>query len=661
MPSSRVAILVADDRPENLVALRAILADPSYEILCVSSGAQALAVVHAREDLALVLLDVHMPGLDGLATARLIRDRQRTLPIIFLTADSVDERLMSQAYAIGAVDYLIKPLDPDAVNAKVAVFVDLQRKAEQIRVQEERLRALDRERNAEALRESEVLYEATFNQAPVGIAHLSPGGRWQRVNERFCALLNRTAGELLGHDLANVVFPDDVPALRGALDRMVAGAQTAYCEELRLLPQAASPVWMDVTLSILRDRAGLPRRVICIAQDISDRKRAEAAQKLLHEASELLMGSLDAEAALAGVAQFAVPRLADLCVVELADRDQPLAVVHADEQVADDVRRARPRATRPGRTIEIRQLEEPPDPFGPDDPLWRHGLRSLMRLPLDAHGGPLGEITLARRQPFDAVDLVLAEQLGHRAAAALESGLLYAQAQQAIRVRDEFLSIASHELRTPLTPLQIQLQRLIGTRGKSTVENLAPDRLRAILTRAEKQVERLAALIDNLLDVSRISSGRLKLEREATVDLAALVRDVAGRFSEELARAGCRLVLRADQPVVGRWDPLRLEQVVTNLISNAVKYGPGQPIEVVVVENDGKGVLRVADHGIGIPAEKLDKIFDRFERAVSSRSYGGLGLGLYITRQIVEAHGGHVAVASEIGKGAVFTVELSRS
>ena len=119
-------------------------------------------------------------------------------------------RLMTQAYAIGAVDYLIKPLDPDAVNAKVAVFVDLQRKAEQIRTQEERLRALDRERNAEALRESEVLYEATFNQAPVGIAHLSPDGRWQRVNERFCAMLGRTAGELLGHDLADVVFPDDV-------------------------------------------------------------------------------------------------------------------------------------------------------------------------------------------------------------------------------------------------------------------------------------------------------------------------------------------------------------------------------------------------------------------------------------------------------------------
>jgi signal transduction histidine kinase len=306
-------------------------------------------------------------------------------------------------------------------------------------------------------------------------------------------------------------------------------------------------------------------------------------------------------------------------------------------------------------------LSAPPE-RGPLAVLWGLGARSVVAVPLVARGRVLGALTLGRPEgrPFHDADVALADQIAHRVALALDNALLYAQAQAAVRVREEFLSIASHELRTPLTPLQIQLQRLIGTRSRAAVENLPPDKLRAILVRAERQVQRLASLIDNLLDVSRITAGKLRLELEPDVDLVELARDVGTRFNEELSRVGCPLVVAAEQPVVGAWDRLRVEQVVTNLVSNAVKYGPGKPIEIAIGVEDDRAVVSVTDHGIGIAADKLEKVFDRFERAVSARSYGGLGLGLYIARQIVDAHGGEIAVTSRLGEGSTFRVVLPR-
>lgn len=239
----------------------------------------------------------------------------------------------------------------------------------------------------------------------------------------------------------------------------------------------------------------------------------------------------------------------------------------------------------------------------------------------------------------------------------VENARLYHKAQEAVRARDEFLSIASHELRTPLTPLHIHFQRLLRKRTGDL--EIAPQQLRRVLERCERQVRRLEALIDNLLDVSRISSGRLRLETD-TVDLVEVVRDVAGRFAEELSAAGCQLQLQSDATVQGEWDRLRLEQVVTNILGNAIKYGSEKPIEITVEQTTAGGRLRIQDYGIGINGEDLNRIFRRFQRAVSSRSYGGLGLGLYITRQIVDAHNGTIRVESQPGVGSVFVVELPR-
>ncbi len=225
------------------------------------------------------------------------------------------------------------------------------------------------------------------------------------------------------------------------------------------------------------------------------------------------------------------------------------------------------------------------------------------------------------------------------------------ESQQAIRVREEFLSIAAHELNTPLTALRITLEGLLGGQLSRTAEAT-----KRSLRLAERQTKRLGTLVEELLSVSRIQSGRLHLQLEA-VDLGGVTRDVLERMSAELSRAGCPVELQCE-PATGTWDRLRLEQVVTNLLSNAIKFGAGEPIEVTVAADDAHARLTVKDRGIGIPPERTSQIFERFERAVSVREYGGLGLGLYIVRQIVTRLGGSIDVQSVPREGATFTVRL---
>ncbi|WP_394844023.1 hybrid sensor histidine kinase/response regulator [Pendulispora brunnea] len=227
-----------------------------------------------------------------------------------------------------------------------------------------------------------------------------------------------------------------------------------------------------------------------------------------------------------------------------------------------------------------------------------------------------------------------------------------AELQNAVRIRDDFLSIASHELHTPLTPLKLQIERL--QRREQT-----PTQLQEKLAVVGRQVDRLSNLVRQLLDVSRITGGRLRLTPEE-VDLTAVVRDTADALSSESRQSGSVIDIRGEDSVVGHWDPTRIEQITSNLLSNAIKYGQGKPILVQVSHDNGNARLSVHDQGIGIAPEQQARIFDRFERAVSVRHYGGFGLGLWIVRQIVEASGGQVTVESQVGHGSTFTVELPR-
>ncbi|MFP2911134.1 sensor histidine kinase [Pyxidicoccus sp. 3LFB2] len=231
-----------------------------------------------------------------------------------------------------------------------------------------------------------------------------------------------------------------------------------------------------------------------------------------------------------------------------------------------------------------------------------------------------------------------------------------ALAEQAVATRDEFLSVASHELKTPLTPLSLRLQTLKRELA-APIPAAQPERVQSHLDVAQRQVKKLVELVDDLLDVSRISAGRLELS-PTRVDLATVVREAVARFEPEAARVGCQLTLHVDGPLMGRVDPRRFEQVLDNLLSNALKYGAGKPVHVRLERQDTRARLTVRDEGMGIAPEALERIFNRFERAVSGRHFGGLGLGLYIVRRIVTASGGTISAASVQGQGATFTVEL---
>lgn len=227
----------------------------------------------------------------------------------------------------------------------------------------------------------------------------------------------------------------------------------------------------------------------------------------------------------------------------------------------------------------------------------------------------------------------------------------------ALRARDDFLSIASHELKTPMSALQLQLQLASLHVNPKTGEVPKAADLAKSLDLCNRQVERLVHLIENLLDVSRIAAGRVKYEYE-TFDLAHLAKDILNQFAEQFKARGIIVTQEFDKPVIGEWDKTRTSQIIENLIANALKYAPGKPLIFSCKTHDDHAVIKVKDQGPGIPTAKHSAIFERFERATPLKHASGLGLGLYICKEIVEAMGGSIAVNSQPDQGAEFTVQL---
>lgn len=270
---------------------------------------------------------------------------------------------------------------------------------------------------------------------------------------------------------------------------------------------------------------------------------------------------------------------------------------------------------------------------------------------LETHGAPdvvVMAITLAAAVAGGGLAIVAARSIV-RAARTDRRALEVIEAT--LRQREEFLALAAHELKTPLTAVLLEIgaaSRVARRDGQAGVVTL--------LGRAERAARRLAGLVDDLL-VSAREEGDLAL---GLVDLAEVARHTLAERSELFRRAHCEVALRADAPVTGRWDRERVRRALASLLSNAAKYGQGRPIEVTVECDHDRARLAVRDHGIGIEPERVSRIFERFERGVSARHYGGLGLGLWLTRREAEALGGTVRVESRPGDGAVFTLELPR-
>jgi signal transduction histidine kinase/CheY-like chemotaxis protein len=423
-----------------------------------------------------------------------------------------------------------------------------------------------------------------------------------------------------------------------------------------------------------------------LAQERAARAAAEAGQQRLQflaEASHRLASSLDYATTLRDIASLVVPRLADWCLVDVLHDDgagQEVVLAHTDppkEARARELARRlallpqplfrAPQVVHEQHSVLYPELPEPTALVARADPelealLKEVGLTSYLRVPLEARGRSVGVLTLVTGDSgrrYDTDDLLLAEELGHRCGLAIDNAWLHQQAQHALSVRNEFLSVAAHELKTPVTSLRGYAQVLLRhfEQGKQLEEGV----LQRALHTVDHQSVKLVRLVSQLLDVSRIEAGKLVLER-TRVDLVALVRGLVE--AARLAPGKHTLVLRAPAELFACVDALRFEQVVVNLLDNAVKYSPaGTQIDVELAAADrGTVRLSVRDRGIGIPPDRRHRIFDRFYQAHGQDALAGpstgIGLGLYITRQIVELHGGHIAAEFPTDGGTRFVVAL---
>jgi PAS domain S-box-containing protein len=564
---------------------------------------------------------------------------------------------------------------------------------------EERTRDLQRELQERRRTELELTKSQTLLAEAQRLAHV---GSWEWDTAHGALTLSEEAyrvfgrapvTEAVGYELfVEAIHPTDRPRVREALQAAIEKGEE-WSGEFRIVPPEGALRWVYGFAKMLPADGAGARRLVGTVQDVTARKgaederaqlireqaaraEAEAARRraafLAEVGATLASSSLDDRATLANLARLAVPEVADWCVVLVVDdgAPEPVAAEHADPtRLADlwELARRPASADNAGGVFEVMRTGEPRlyptlPPFQQlSDPevmrlMERVGYTSMILLPLRARNNTFGCVSLgAVGRRFTEDDLSLGQSLADRAALVADNARLYREAQEANRMKDEFLATLSHELRTPLNAIVGWTKLLQGGQLDE------PTRARAVDT-IDRNARAQTQLIEDILDVSRIVAGKLNLDVRA-VDLPALVEGALDSVRHAADAKGVRLVAEIDRgvgPFEG--DPGRLQQVAWNLLSNAIKFTPRGGQVVARLRPAGDHVeLVVQDDGMGIKPEFLPHVFERFRQADSSstRPHGGLGLGLAIVRHLVELHGGSVGVTSEgEGKGATFTVRL---
>ena len=550
---ARADILIVDDRPDKRLVYRTVLEDLGPKIFVADSGQQALKHVLERE-FAVILLDVNMPGMDGLETAALIRSRGRSahVPIIFITADYHDAAHMAQGYALGAVDYIASPIVPEILRAKVKVLCDLYLLAQAAKRQARQHLALVEERVARASAEA--------------------------ATKRLAFLANASA---------TLAASLDFTAIAGELVRLCVPTVADAC-----------------VLTLSGESLEQPPRTLCWPEagtPLPEGQASETGNPWLAEAIERVTRSGRAEVSAAPA----------------------------------------PGAAETGNSASAVPARAAP--------------AGLAVVPLVAHGHALGTLALVAPRPFDTDTLSTASELAGRAAIALDNARLYEKIQEQDRRKDEFLAMLAHELRNPLAPISNAAHALRAGAHD-------PSKLSWVGDVISRQVRQLVRLVDDLLDVSRITRGKIELKVESIEVARVIAAAVETSRPYVDAQQHALEISLPPEPLRVKGDFARVAQVLANLLNNAAKYtDKGGRIAISAEREEEEIVFRVRDSGIGIPRELLTAIFEPFrqiERTLD-RAQGGLGVGLTLAQQLVEMQGGTIRADSEgPDRGSEFTVRL---